>query len=117
VAATVGAEVKFELWLPTAWNKKLLGVGNGGLAGTITYAAMVKPLQQGYATSSTDTGHSSMNTNDGSWALGHFERVVDFADRGVHQMAEADKAILRVFYGARRSTRTSAAARRADMRR
>src|SRR6201999_1050781 len=58
VAATVGAEVNFELWLPAQWNRKLLGVGNGGLAGTIVYAAMVKPLQEGYATSSTDTGHT-----------------------------------------------------------
>ena len=99
VAATVGAEVNFELWMPAQWNRKLLGVGNGGLAGTIVYAAMVKPLQQGYATSSTDTGHTGANTNDGSWAPGHFERVVDFADRGVHEMAEADKAILKVFYG------------------
>ncbi len=84
--------------MPAQWNKKLLAVGNGGLAGSISFAAMTGPLPQGYATSSTDTGHSA-GTNDGSWALGHFERVVDFADRAIHVMAAADKAILRAFYG------------------
>ena len=98
VAATVGTEVNLEIWMPAQWNKKLLGVGNGGLAGSISRAPMVKPLQQGYATSSTDTGHKGA-TNDGEWALGHFDRIYNLADRGVHLMAEADKVILNAFYG------------------
>jgi feruloyl esterase len=99
IAGVIAPEVKFELWMPAQWNHKLLTVGNGGLAGSISYAAMSAPLQKGYATSSTDTGHSA-GTNDGSWALGHFERIVDFADRAVHVLAIADKAILNAFYGA-----------------
>jgi feruloyl esterase len=51
-----------------AWNHKLLGVGNGGFAGSISYVPMVKPLQQGYATSSTDTGHQGSGpTPNGHW--------------------------------------------------
>src|SRR5436190_5651116 len=92
VAATVGMEIRFELWMPVRWNNKLLGVGNGGLAGSISYAAMVKPLQMGYATSSTNTGHIG---GGASWALGHFERIVDLANRGIHLMAQADKVILK----------------------
>ncbi len=99
VAATVDKEVRIELWMPRQWNLKLLAVGNGGLAGSISYAPMVKPLQQGYATSSTDTGHQGKGT-DGEWALGNYERIVNFADRSTHLMAEADKVILRAFYGA-----------------
>jgi len=99
VTATVGKEVRMELWMPQQWNHKLLGVGNGGMAGSISYRPMVKPLQQGYATSSTDTGHQG-NSTDGSWALGNYERIVNFADRATHLMAEADKVILRAFYGA-----------------
>lgn len=98
VAATVGREVRLELWMPQQWNHKLLAVGNGGLAGSISYPPMVKPLQQGYATSSTDTGHQGSST-DGEWALGNYERVVNFADRATHLMAEADKLILKAFYG------------------
>jgi feruloyl esterase len=75
-------------------------VGNGGLAGSISYAPMVKPLQLGYATSSTDTGHQAPSGTDGEWALGNYERIVNFADRATHLMAEADKLILGSFYNA-----------------
>ncbi|HLH00697.1 MAG TPA: tannase/feruloyl esterase family alpha/beta hydrolase [Bryobacteraceae bacterium] len=98
VSGVIAPESKFELWMPAQWNHKFLTVGNGGLAGSISYAPMVVPLQQGYATSSTDTGHDG-NSNDGSWALGHFERVVDFAHRSVHTLAETDKILLQTFYG------------------
>jgi feruloyl esterase len=99
VVAAVDVEVRFELWLPIPWNRKILAVGNGGLAGTISYAAMVKPLQEGYATSSTDTGHMATSVNNGDWALGHYERIVNFAERGTHLMAEADKVIATALYG------------------
>ena len=45
-------------------------------------------------------GHAAAGTNDGAWALNHYERIVNFADRGTHLMAEADKVILQAFYGA-----------------
>ena len=81
-----------------ALNYKLVAAGNGGLAGSISYAQMVKPLRDGYATSSTDTGHQAGSTTDGDWAVGNYERVVNFADRGTHLMAQADKLILNAFY-------------------
>ena len=92
VAGVVKPEVNFEVWLPADWNRKFLMVGNGGLAGTISFSAMVAPLQRGYATASTDTGHAA--DNDGHWAQGHMERVIDFAHRGVHVTTEAGKAIV-----------------------
>ena len=54
VAGVITPEVHFELWMPAAWNKKLLTAGNGGLAGTINYNAMLDPLRRGYASSSTE---------------------------------------------------------------
>ena len=60
--------------MPAEWNKKLLGVGNGGLAGNDFLLADGEAAERGYATSSTDTGHTGANTNDGGWALGHYER-------------------------------------------
>ena len=59
--------------MPTAnWNSKFMAVGNGGMAGSISYASMATAISRGYATSSTDTGHEGPN-NDGSYALGHRE--------------------------------------------
>lgn len=98
VAGFVKPEVNFEVWLPADWNKKFLAAGNGGLAGTINFAAMLAPLARGYATASTDTGHTA--DNDGHWALGNMERVIDFAHRGVHVTTQASKAVIRAFYGA-----------------
>ncbi len=98
VVAIVKPEVRFELWMPLEWNRKFVAVGNGGMAGSIVYNAMLDPLNRGYATSSTDTGHQSAN-DDGTWALGHLDRLLNYAYRGVHLMTEADKAIIQAFYG------------------
>jgi feruloyl esterase len=91
--------IKFEVWMPAAnWNGKFIGVGNGGMAGSISYAYMTGPISRGYATSSTDTGHEGKN-NDGSYALGHREKVIDFGYRAVHEMTVNAKLIIAAYYG------------------
>ena len=102
VAATItptsDSDIKVEVWLPASgWNGKYQAVGNGGWAGTITYGAMARALRDGYATSSTDTGHTGGNA---SFALGHPEKLVDYAYRSVHEMTVKSKAIANAFYGA-----------------
>ena len=99
VIGTVKPELGFELWLPAQWNHKYVAVGNGGLAGSVVYNAMYDPLSRGYAVSSTDTGHVGVNTNDGAWALGHLTRVIEFGQRGVHEMVIASKAVIHAHYG------------------
>ena len=102
VAATIkptsDSDIKVEMWLPASgWNGKYQAVGNGGWAGSITYGAMARALRDGYATSSTDTGHTGGNA---SFALGHPEKLVDYAYRAVHEMTVKSKAIANAFYGA-----------------
>jgi feruloyl esterase len=96
VIATVWPEVNFEVWLPAQWNRKFVGVGNGGQAGTISYGAMVAPLLDGYAVASTDTGHKA---SEAAWALNHFQRIIDYGYRGTHVMTQAAKAITTAHYG------------------
>jgi feruloyl esterase len=92
------SEITIEVWLPlTGWNRKLQSVGNGAWAGTIEYPGMATALRAGYATASTDTGHSAGDR--GFFAVGHPERVVDFAYRAVHAMTLAADSIIGGFYG------------------
>ncbi len=71
VVGLVKPELKFELWLPAQWNRKYIAVGNGGMAGSIPFPAMVDPLNRGYAVGSTDTGHTVVLTTmvPGRWAI------------------------------------------------
>jgi len=101
IAATLkpsdDSDIKIEVWLPASgWNGKFQAVGNGGWAGSISYGAMAEALHDGYATSSTDTGHAGTS---GSFALGHPEKVVDFGYRSEHEMTVKSKAIIAAFYG------------------
>ena len=94
---TSDSDIKIEVWLPaTNWNGKFQAVGNGGWAGTLSYLAMQAALQEGYATASTNTGHEGANAE---FALGHPEKVIDFAYRAVHETTVASKAIISAFYG------------------
>src|SRR5262249_29947512 len=91
---TSDSEIKFEVWIPGAetWNGKFEGVGNGGYSGSISYPAMAAALRRGYATASTDTGHSRGDSKIGQ---GHPEKIVDWAYRAIHVMTDAAKLIVR----------------------
>jgi feruloyl esterase len=94
---TNDSDIKIEVWLPGAnWNGKFQAIGNGGWAGQIPRGAMLEPLEQGYATASTDTGHDSAGA---SFAVGHAEKLIDYSYRAVHEMTTAAKAIIAAYYG------------------
>ena len=89
--------IHFEVWLPAEnWNGKLEGVGNGGLAGTISYAPMAAALRNGFATASTDTGHTAEEPRD--W-LENRERLIDYSYRALHLTTVNAKAIVNAYYG------------------
>jgi hypothetical protein len=93
------SDIKIEVWMPTSgWNGKLQGQGNGGFAGEIDHHQMGMAIGEGYATVGTDTGHAG-SAIDATWALGHPEKVKDFAYRGIHEMTAIAKAAIKAFYG------------------
>jgi feruloyl esterase len=99
VTAVTKPSVNFEVWLPqTGWNGKFQGVGNGGMAGVISYGAMGTALRRGYAVASTDTGHVSKGSFDASWALNHPDLIADFGHRGLHVTTVNGKQITEAFY-------------------
>ncbi|MGA8041508.1 MAG: tannase/feruloyl esterase family alpha/beta hydrolase [Terracidiphilus sp.] len=93
------SEIRFEVWMPeSGWNGRLLGVGNGGFAGSIGYGEMAGYLKRGYAVAGSDAGHEA-EAADGSWAYGHPEKVKDFGWRAVHATRERAGELVRAYYG------------------
>jgi feruloyl esterase len=101
VAATLtpssDSEIKMEVWLPISdWNGKFEASSAAGWAGAINYGAMREAMKRGYAVASNDSGHTG---GSGAFALGHPEKVVDFAWRAEHEMTLHAKALIARFYG------------------
>jgi feruloyl esterase len=96
IKPTATSAIQFEVWLPAAgWNGRLQVVGNGGLAGTISYPAMAAALKAGFATASTDTGHTTKEPIE--W-LRDKERLIDYSYRGLHLTTVNAKAITGAYY-------------------
>jgi feruloyl esterase len=91
--------IHFEVWLPNQdWNGRLLGTGNGGFAGSISFRQMSGYLMRGFAVSGSDAGHRA-EAGDASWAFGNPEKVKDFGWRAVHLTAQIAKQIIQAYYG------------------
>src|SRR5262249_34994150 len=92
------SEIKSEVWLPPAagWNGKFLMEGGGGFVGSFHTGGMPNAGREGSASASTAPGHRG---GSGSFALGHPEKIADFAYRAVHETAVKAKALIAAYYG------------------
>jgi feruloyl esterase len=95
LAPSHDSHIEMELWLPDDWNGKFLALGNGGWAGSMSFSAMALGLEAGYAVASNDTGHKG---GSAAFAVGHPEKVVDFAWRAMHEMAVRSKQLIESYY-------------------
>ena len=99
-APSPGSHIELEVWLPASgWNGKLLGAGNGGYGGSISYFRLGEAIDSGYAGAATDTGHKAAASTDATWAAGHPDAQDDFDHRAVHAMTVLAKAAIRELYG------------------
>lgn len=106
VALTVAPQVNVAVWLPTqaTYTGRFQAVGGGGYAGTISFGAMAGALRNGYATASTDTGHSAFTQPGGSFALNpdgtlNWQLIEDFASRSLIELTKKAKTLIAAFYG------------------
>jgi hypothetical protein len=103
VQGVIDSTINFELLLPDDWNGKFLMGGGGGFVGSVQNQAQdglsagPTPLERGYATAGTDTGHAGEGT-DASWALNDAQAKENFAHRAVHRTAEVSKSIIADYY-------------------
>ena len=98
----VQPQINIEVWLPTnGWNERYHGRGVGGLGGVIWHDDLAQALRAGFATATTDTGHSA---SDKDWAIQpgggtNMQALEDYGWRSLHQMAITAKAVITAYYG------------------
>jgi len=103
VGGTIDGSIGFELLLPNDWNGKFVMGGGGGFVGNVQNMAQdglsagPTPLERGYATVGTDTGHQGAMT-DASWARDDAVARENFAHRAVHRTAEVSKSLIADYY-------------------
>ena len=100
VLGVIGKEIKFEILLPDEWNNIFIMGGGGGFVGSVQNAAR-SSVNEGYATSGTDTGHDGTKFPGAEWALNNMERQVNFGHLAVHRTAVVSKALIQSYYGSR----------------
>ena len=102
VIGTIQPEVKFEVALPTAWNRRLYMRGNGGYAGEPLdqpqrIAQRNAALRNGFVAVQTNTGHDAAAEPLGSFAVNP-QKMIDYAFRAVHETAQAAKYVANAYY-------------------
>lgn len=94
VRGVINRAIKFEVRMPVdGWNERFLMLGTGGSSGFL--ADTTAGLGQGFAVSSTDTGHQGIGLEFASQP----EAALDYAFRGVHLAALTSKKVIQRFYG------------------
>ena len=91
------SDIKAEFWMPvSAWNGRLQPTAAGVFLGMVNYAGMANILRTGAATATSDNGHEG---GSAGFALGHPEKLKDFAERAGHLTLAGAKLLIRAFYG------------------
>ncbi len=98
VSGIIGKEINFELLLPFEWKGIFIMGGGGGFVGTVQNAAR-STVNDGCATSGTDTGHDNTKSMSADWALNNPERLLNFSHLAIHRTAEVSKIIIGSYYG------------------
>ena len=100
-------EIRFEVALPTSWNKRFMMTGSGGYAGDSLESPQrlrlrTIAMRQGFAAAVTNTGHDNRDEPLATFAVNR-QKLLDYAFRSLHVTAEAGKKIATAYYGAKPS--------------
>jgi hypothetical protein len=103
VTGQVPPEVRFEVSLPTAWNRRLYMFGNGGYAGENLenpnrLARRDEALRLGFSVAQTNTGHDAAKEPLGTFAV-DAQKLYDYAFRAVHVTTVTAKRLAEAYYG------------------
>lgn len=101
-------KIKFQLGLPTTWNRKALMFGGGGYNGTVPDVGsnvpagpqdQARPLARGYVTFGSDSGHQAnqMGSRDGTFGQND-EALRNFAGDALKKTRDAAMYLIRRHY-------------------
>ncbi|MBS1828004.1 MAG: tannase/feruloyl esterase family alpha/beta hydrolase [Acidobacteria bacterium] len=96
-------EIRFELALPTQWNRRFHLTGSGGYAGDSLDSPQrlrlrTIALRRGFAAAVTNTGHDSRTEPLATFATNR-QKLYDYAYRSLHLTTEVGKKLTAVYYG------------------
>jgi feruloyl esterase len=103
VQGQISPEIRFEVDLPSRWNRRLYMFGNGGFAGEpLDYPLHVEQtkiaLKRAFAVAFTNTGHDK-NAEPFATFASNPQKLIDFAFRSIHLTALTAKLLIRTYYG------------------
>lgn len=105
-AATGGLPINFQVNLPAAWSKRAMQFGGGGYDGTLVtgtgnvahaVAGSRTPLQRGYVTFGSDSGHQGKG-HDGRFAL-RPEALRNFTGDAIKKLRDVAQQLMLQHYG------------------
>ena len=103
ISGQILPEIRFEVSLPAAWNRRFYMFGNGGYAGESLeapnrVATRNRALQRGFAVAQTNTGHDAATEPLAAFAVNR-QKLLDYSFRAVHVTAETGKKLAESHYG------------------
>lgn len=105
VMAYVLPEIRIEVTLPTAWNRRFMMTGSGGYAGDSLESPQRillrnQAMRRGFVQAITNTGHDNRDEPLATFATNR-QKLLDYAFRSLHVTAEVGKRITTAYYGAK----------------
>jgi len=105
VLIQVQPEIRIEVSLPAAWNRRLYMFGNGGYAGENLEAPnrvahRNTAVAAGFTVTQTNTGHDATREPLATFTVNP-QKLLDYAFRSLHVTAETAKRVAAAYYGAR----------------
>jgi feruloyl esterase len=96
-----GIRYHVDLPLPSRWNRRLIGFGDGSTDGVVfsTSPFIQQRVQQGYAVVNSNSGHDDAVEPGASFGFNNRQAEIDYGYRAVHLTTLAAKWIARVYYG------------------
>jgi feruloyl esterase len=103
VSGVLAPEIRFQVNLPIAWNRRFYMNGNGGFAGESPEAPnraalRATALRHGFVSATTNTGHDAAQEPLATFAERNYQKVVDYAFRAVHLTAVTSKTLATRYY-------------------